>query len=125
MPSINLQSLQSLLQNNVCEIIFEKRRPKPGDSSQRRMLCTLDENILKSVDGRLTLNYKPPSGPPKYNPGSKNLLPVWDIMMQGWRMVNMDNCEVVETIPEGNFFDYFNESIYPMSADEKRKYMGT
>ena len=125
MPSINLQSLQSLLQNNVCEIIFEKRRPKPGDSSQRRMLCTLDENILKSVDGRLTLNYKPPSGPPKYNPGSKNLLPVWDIMMQGWRMVNMDNCEVVETIPEGNFFDYFNENIYPMSADEKRKYMGT
>ena len=89
---VNLPSLKTTLQGNVCEILFVKRRPKPGDSSQRRMLCTLDESLLNSVNGRTTLNYKPPSGPPKYNPASKNLLPVWDIMMQGWRMVSMDNC---------------------------------
>ena len=122
---VNLPSLKNTLQSNVCEIIFEKRRPKPGDSSQRRMLCTLDESLLNSVNGRTTLNYKPPAGPPKYNPASKNLLPVWDIMMQGWRMVSMDNCEIVNTIPENEFFEYFNENIYPMSADEKRGYMGT
>lgn len=122
---INLPSLRSTLQSNVCEIIFEKRRPKPGDSSQRRMLCTLDENILNSVNGRTTLNYKPPSGSPKYNPASKNLLPVWDIMMQSWRMVSMDNCQITNTIPEDEFFQYFNKNIYPMSADEKRAYMGT
>jgi len=122
---VSLLSLRNTLQSNVCEIIFEKRRPKPGDSSQRRMLCTLDESLLNSVNGRTTLNYKPPSGPPKYNPGSKNLLPVWDIMMQGWRMVSMDNCEIVNTIPENEFFEYFNENIYPMSPDEKRGYMGT
>ena len=102
---VNLPSLRNKLQNNVCEIIFEKRRPKPGD--------------------RTTLNYKPPGGAPKYNPESKNLLPVWDIMMQGWRMVSLDNCEVVNEIPENTFFEYFNENIYPMSADEKRAYMGT
>ena len=45
--------------------------------------------------------------------------------MQGWRMVSMDNCEIINTIPEGEFFDYFNQNIYPMSADEKRRYMGT
>ncbi len=122
---VSLPSLRSTLQGNVCEIIFEKRRPKPGDSSQRRMLCTLDESLLNSVNGRTTLNYKPPSGPPKYNPGIKNLLPVWDIMMQGWRMVSLDNCEIINTIPEEEFFEYFNENIYPMSADEKRRYMGT
>jgi len=122
---VNLPSLKTTLQGNVCEILFVKRRPKPGVSSQRRMLCTLDESLLNSVNGRTTLNYKPPSGPPKYNPASKNLLPVWDIMMQGWRMVSMDSCQVINTILENEFFDYFNENIYPMSADEKRKYMGT
>ena len=122
---VSLASLKSTLQGNVCEIIFEKRRPKPGDSSRRRMLCTLDERLLNSVNGRTTLNYKPPTGPPKYNPESKNLLPVWDIMMQSWRMVSMDNCEIVQTVPEDNFWQYFNEKIYPMSADEKRGYMGT
>ena len=55
---VNLPSLRNKLQNNVCEIIFEKRRPKPGDSIQRRMLCTLDESLLNSVNGRTTLNYK-------------------------------------------------------------------
>ena len=122
---VNLSSLRSTLQSNVCEIIFEKRRPKAGDSSQRRMLCTLDQSLLNSVNGRITLNYKPPSGPPKYNPSSKNLLLVWDIIMQGWRMVSMDNCQIVNTIPENEFFEYFNKNIYPMSADEKRGYMGT
>ena len=62
---VNLPTLKNKLQNNVCEIIFEKRRPKPGDSSQRKMLCTLDQTLLNSVNGRTTLNYKPPSGPPK------------------------------------------------------------
>ena len=122
---VSLPNLKSKLQSNVCEIIFEKRRPKPGDSSSRRMLCTLDESLLNSVNGRTTLNYKPPSGAPKHNPETRNLLPVWDIMMQSWRMVSLDNCEIVNTIPENDFFEYFNENIYPMTADEKRAYMGT
>jgi RecB family endonuclease NucS len=121
----NLANLKTTLQGNVCEILFEKRRPKPGDSSQRRMLCTLDQTLLNSVNGRTTLNYRPPTQAPKYNPESKNLLPVWDIIMQDWRMVNLDNCQILNTIAEDNFFEYFNESIYPMSADEKRAYMGT
>ena len=122
---VNLPTLRTKLQSNVCEIIFEKRRPKAGDSSQRRMLCTLDQNLLNSVNGRTPLNYKPPSGPPKYNPESKNLLLVWDIIMQSWRMVSMDNCQIVNEIAEDKFFEYFNESIYPMTADQKRTYMGT
>ena len=122
---VNLPTLRTKLQSNVCEIVFEKRRPKAGDSSQRRMLCTLDQNLLNSVNGRTTLNYKPPSGPPKYNPESKNLLLVWDIIMQSWRMVSMDNCQIVNEIAEDKFFEYFNESIYPMTADQKRTYMGT
>tara|TARA_A100001515_G_scaffold106379_1_gene87162 strand:+ start:75 stop:452 length:378 start_codon:yes stop_codon:yes gene_type:complete len=123
---VNLANLKQTLQSNVCEIVFVKRRPKLDDSLQRRMLCTLDRNILNSVNGRLTLNFKPPSGPPKYNPESKNLLMVWDILMQGWRMVSCDNVEIINTIPgNDDFWTYFNNNILTMEADEKRRYMGT
>ena len=123
---VNLANLKQTLQSNVCEIVFVKRRPKLDDSLQRRMLCTLDRNILNSVNGRLTLNFKPPSGPPKYNPESKNLLMVWDILMQGWRMVSCDNVEIINTIPgNDDFWTYFNSNILTMEADEKRRYMGT
>lgn len=123
---VNLANLKQTLLSNVCEIVFAKRRPKPNDAPSRRMLCTLDPSILNSINGRITLNFKPPSGPPKYNPESKNLLLVWDILMQGWRMVNCDNVEITNTIP-GNeeFWKYFNDNILTMEADEKRQYMGT
>ena len=123
---VNLPSLKSKLQTNVCEITFVKRRPKPGDGAMRRMLCTLDQSILNSVNGRTTLNYKPTSGAPKYNPESKNLLHVWDIMMQNWRMVSMDDCYIANTIPGNDeFWEYFNENVYNMSSEDKLTYMMT
>jgi hypothetical protein len=123
---VTLSSLKNILQTNVCEIAFTKRRPKPGDRSVRNMLCTLDNSILNSVNGRITLNYKPPSSAPKYNPESKNLLLVWDIIMQSWRMVSMESCEIINTIPGNDeFWEYFNERIINMTGDEKLNYMGT
>ena len=123
---VSLSSLKNILQNNVCEIAFTKRRPKPGDRLVRNMICTLDNSILNSVNGRITLNYKPTTGAPKYNPESKNLLPVWDILMQNWRMVNMDSCELIKTIPgNDDFWKYFNENIITMTGDAKLNYMGT
>jgi|TARA_R110000803_G_scaffold208497_1_gene277207 hypothetical protein len=123
---VTLSSLKNILQTNACEIAFTKRRPKPGDRLVRNMLCTLDNSILNSVNGRITLNYKPPGGAPKYNPESKNLLLVWDIIMQSWRMVSMDSCEINKTIPGNDeFWKYFNENILTMTGDEKLNYMGT
>lgn len=120
MPKIGLLSLKQTLQSNVCEIRFAKRR----EAAFRNMLCTLDQNILNSVNGRTTLNYKPPSGPPKYNPESKNLLLVWDIFMQDWRMVSMDDCNLIKTIPSNDFWEYFNNNIYTMTVEEKNQFMG-
>ena len=121
---IGLASLKSTLRSNVCEIIFTRRRPVANRPINRKMLCTLDQSILNSVNGRITLNYKPPSGPPKYNPETKNLLLVWDIFMQDWRMVNMDNCDVINTIPGNDeFWKYFNDNYLKMSAEEKMSFM--
>jgi hypothetical protein len=124
MPQIGLQSLKQILQSNVCEIRFTKRRPELTGQLYRTMLCSLDTSLLNSVNGRTTLNFKPPTGPPKYNPESKNLLLVWDIFMQGWRMVSMDNCDLIKTIPRDEFWKYFNDHIYNMTIQEKNQFMG-
>ena len=120
MPKVNLQSLGQVLQSNVCEINFTKRT----DGSTRTMLCTLDQNLLNSVNGRTTLNYKPAGEMAKFNPASKNLICVWDVFMQSWRMVNMDNCNLIKTIPSNEFWDYFNTNIYTMTTEQKNQFMG-
>ena len=125
MPQTSLPALKQTLLTNVCEIRFQKRRPQlSGGQTVRNMLCTLDRTLLDSVNGRTTLNFKPPGQAPKYNPESKNLLLVWDIIMQGWRMVSMDKCSIIKTIPQDEFWEYFNEIIYPMTIEEKNQFMG-
>ena len=106
MAKIGLLSLKQTLANNVCEIRFAKRRA----AAFRNMLCTLDQSILNSVNGRTTLNYKPPSGPPKYNPESKNLLLAWD--------------NLIKTIPKDDFWEYFNNTLFGMTVEEKNQFMG-
>ena len=122
---ITLLNLKNLLSQNVCEVVFLRRRPKADKPPFRRMLCTLDDNILNSTNGRLSLNYRSPGGPSKYNPESKNLLLVWDIFMQDWRMVSMDDCDLVNTIPEAEFWNYFNTTLLKMSPNQKLTYMDT
>jgi len=119
----SLPNLKNLLKENVCEIVFVRRRPKPNQSPVRRMLCTLDDRILNSTNGRLSLNYRPTSGILPYNAEAKNLLPVWDIFMQNWRMVNMDQCDLINTIQEDQFWNYFNNTLLKMSAEQKMVFM--
>ena len=105
---ISLQTLQNQLRSNVCEIMFVRRRARIERPAIRRMLCTLDDTILTSINGKMTLNYRQPTHMLPYNAQAKNLLPVWDIFMQDWRMVNMDDCQIVQTIKNIDFWKYFN-----------------
>lgn len=82
-------------------------------------------NLLNSVNGRLSLNFKQSSSVLPYDAQSKNLLPVWDIFMQDWRMVNMDDCDLVTTYKPDDFWKYFNEVLIPMSPQQKMQYMDT
>jgi len=118
-----LENLQTLLKENVCELIIVRRRPRAGKSAARRMLCTLDQDILNSTNGRLSLNFKPAGQPLPYNAVSKNLLPVWDILMQDWRMVNLNGCDIVKTIKRTEFWEYCNKTLMTMSPQEKITYM--
>jgi hypothetical protein len=89
------------------------------------MLCTLDYNLLTSTNGRLSLNFAPSSNILPYNALSKNLLPVWDIFMQDWRMVNMDDCNLITTMNQEDFWKYFNDVLITMSPQQKMQYMDT
>ena len=118
-------TLDSLLLSKVCEIRFVRRRPRAGDGPTRRMLCTKSYEILNSVNGRTTLNYRPPSGPVQVNEARDNLIVVWDILMQDYRVISMASCDLIQDISAGEFWEYFNENIYPMSPEQKFSFMNS
>jgi hypothetical protein len=121
---VSLTSLKPILQNAACEIKFPRRRPVLGRPAFRRMLCTNSNTILNSIDGRITLNYRPSRGTPKYDPNQKNLAIVWDILMQDYRCVNCNSCELITTIPAGEaFWKYFKDNLMKLSSSQKTMFM--
>ena len=121
---IALPTLNRLLQENVLEIKFIRRRPKPGSSPSRRMLCTNSRVLLDSREAREALHYVPSKQPPAFNPSARNLVITWDIFMQGYRTVNADQCQLISQIPANDeFWKYFSEVLYKMSPDQKTTFM--
>lgn len=122
---IQRTALDSILLTNVCEVRFVRRSPRSGDGPTRRMLCTKSYELLNSVNGRTTLNYAPPRGSKQVNEAAENVLVVWDILMQDYRTINMNSCNLIQQIPESEFWEYFNENIYPMSPEQKYNFMNS
>ena len=88
------------------------------------MLFTNNISLLNSAKGKYALNYKAPKEAPGYNPTAKNLVVVWDIFMQGYRTINMDNCELISIIPaDNNFWNYYTERLTTMSVQDKMLFM--
>ena len=119
-----LSQLGILLEHNVLEIRFIRRREVDGRPPTRRMLCTNSAALLNSLDGRATLNYRTPIKGLRYNPSAKGVVLTWDILMQDFRAVSTDSCEILTIIPDGDdFWNFFNETLLPMSPDEKTTFM--
>ena len=90
------------------------------------MLATLDYNLLNSEQGLSILNFRSPSGSPAYNAKNKGLVVAWDILVQDWRMINTESCDIITKIPTSpdvEFWDYFNKVILPMSAAQKAAFI--
>jgi len=123
---IGASTLRVLLENNVLEIKFKRRRPKAGAPATRRMLCTNSPVILKGEPGRETLHYRQATGTPKYSPASKNLVIAWDIFKQDYRAISVDNCTLISQMPVSgdgsDFWEYFSNSIHPMTPGEKQSF---
>ncbi len=123
---IQRSALDSILLTNVVDLRFARRIPKAGFPATRRILCTKSYNLLNSTNGRITLNYKPPRGPHKVNEAADNLLVVWDILMQGYRNISMNQANLITQYPaDDSFWTYFNDNIYPMSGEQKLAFMNS
>jgi hypothetical protein len=121
---IQRSSLDSLLLNNVCEVRFTRRRPVAGKSSTRRMWCTKSYSLLNSMNGRVSLNYRAPSHPKQINESLNNVLVVWDILMQDYRIISFERCELLQQVPANDsFWEFFNEKIYTMTTEQKINFM--
>jgi hypothetical protein len=119
-------NLKSLLQNNVCEVKFLRKRPKLGASPYRRMVCTNANQLLLSPDGRLTLNFSPAKGAPRFNQMEKNVVVAWDVLMQDYRAVNCESCDLIASVPANEqFWNYFREELLPMTAGQKTAFMNS
>ena len=123
---MNSGSLNTALKQGVLDIRFTRRRPRPGVSATRRMLCTLSESILNSVNGRTVLNYLPPANNLPYSISNKNLSMAWDIMMQNFRMIGADSVNILNTYSDDEaFWEYFNSDILPMDTASKMQFMNS
>lgn len=121
---VQYSSLNSDLLNNVCEVRFLKRTSPPNRPEYRRMLCTKNYQLLSSVNGKLTLNFREANRQKVINEAVKNVLVVWDLLMQDYRIISLDDCDLITKIPaDETFWEYFNKNIYPMSTNQKVNFM--
>lgn len=88
------------------------------------MLCTNALQLLNSVEGRVTLNYKSPVKGLRYNPDQKNIVIVWDLFMQDYRCVSTDSCDLITSIPANEtFWKYFRNNLAKLTTAQKVSYM--
>lgn len=119
-------AFQNLVQSNVLDIRFVRRRPRASRPPTRRMLCTLNSEILLSVNGRTVLNYLPPANNLPYTISDKGLVMVWDILMQNFRMVSSESVSILEKFPPGEeFWNHFNTNIRTMDGQAKQSFMNS
>lgn len=136
--ALSRDGLRRLAVTNAVEIQFV-RRDKLRRPRMRRMWMTLDPLLLNSALGKKILHFRKPQFAPAYNAASKNLLFVWDIIMQDWRAVPIESVRVVKSIPtrsqknlnnvgenkkaQQEFWEYFNAEIINMTPQEKSAFM--
>lgn len=119
-------TLVTLLQQKVLELKYTRRVQRPDKPPTRRMLCTNNQQLLMSENGLSVLKYKPSGGQPNHNHALHNTIPTWDIMVQDYRTISADNVDVITVFePDDSWWTYFNESILPMSADQKLNFLNS
>lgn len=122
---MTVSGLTLLCNTHVVELKFN-RRTKYVVPPVRRMLCTRDELLLNSDMSKEVFHFQKPTQPHPYNAASKGLVTVFDILVQYWRNIPADQCEVimaVPTRPEKRFWEFFDKKIRNMDEVRKRDFM--
>jgi hypothetical protein len=126
---LGVANLKRLCQQSVVELKFKRRQKKIGFPANRRMLCTLNVQLLNGDIGKNILNFTRPTSSPPYNAESKGLVVVWDIIMQNWRAIPSESCEVATVFnlntksDQAKFFNFFDKVVLKMTASQKKIFM--
>ena len=125
---ISRGELDTILQRNVCEIVFVRRRPErapvPPRVEIRRMLCTNSLELLTSYNAKISLNFRYPKTSRRIDGVKHNIVCVWDILMHDYRNVSMETCYIRQTIPaDDTFWKYFNDVLLKMTPEQKMNFM--
>lgn len=120
---MTVQTLETLLLNNVLDLRFTRRIPVPNKPATRRMLCTKSYELLNSTNGRIVLNYKPPKHGHQFNENQKHACVCWDILMQSYRNISAEDVTIIKEIPIEDFWQFFNKEVYIMTTEQKMVYM--
>ena len=122
---LTVEGLRQVLVSNVVELKFSRKNLIFGRPPTRRMLASLNLDILNSDLGRSVLNFKPPTHTPAYNASSYNLLVVFDLFMQDWRAIPANNTEIINILPSKpeEFWEYFNNFLSKMTSIQKATFM--
>ena len=122
--AVSIQALENLLLNNVLDLRFSTRILVANKPPFRRMLCTKSYDLLNSTNGKIVLNYKPPSSGKQFNENKNKACIVWDILMQDYRIVSGDQVSIIRQIPANEeFWTFFNKEIYTLNTEQKILYM--
>ena len=133
--------LKNLLQHNVCEIVFVRRRPErapvPPRMYIRRMLCTNSISLLTSYNAKISLNFRLPRTGRRIDEVKHDIVCVWDIFEQDYRNVSIStpeapgtgkgpsgsSCYLRQTIPDDDtFWKYYNDVLIKMTPEQKRNF---
>jgi hypothetical protein len=124
-------SLETLFATHVVEVVARRRLPpKMGQTFTRRFLCTNSYPLLNSIVGKSAFHFKAPTHPPPYNARSKNLITVFDLIMQDYRNINLNEYKILGAMPvrneeEINAFwqQFFVPILSKYNASRKKTFM--
>lgn len=113
--------IRKLLAENVLEVFFKRRiwpvkKATYQKSPYRRMMCTSNFQFIK--DNSSLFSWKTPGS--KREPGwyeKRGLCIVWDLIVKKWRMVSLDDYDIINKYPirhktqQRRFIDYYQNLL--------------
>ena len=124
--------IREILAKNVVEVFFKRRvwpvkKPTYQKSPFRRMMCTANFDFIKNNSA--LFQWQTPKGPKK-EPGwytSRGLCIVWDLIVKKFRMVSLDDYDIINVYPirtkpdQQRFIEYYRNLL---KREGRMKIMG-
>lgn len=121
---------KKLAMSNVCEIVYVCRRPerRPGRPEVRRMICAVAginsyNPVLTTIEGQRELGFHYPITSRRLDEVKHDITVVWDIIMQDYRNVSMEECYIRQIIPNDAFWKYFRDTLSQLTVEQRLQFI--